>query len=459
MKILNPLWLPVTWLIFGCIVMIAGLFGWLYPVLAIGLLVIVIQLALTTHRLSKTLPSFSLRQLLLIGTVLSIWLLHSLQLFVPETGFDAVWYHLPVAEAFATAHRYSYLPDLYQSLNPLFSDGLFYPGYMVAHDFGAKVTAYLLGLSLLVVVYQLSRYYMTRSWALVTTIIISLFQVITWQVSSFYVDIPKALWELSALWLLIDKNVLRGKPLHRSLLIGLCIGASLATKQFSLLLLPLFMALYIGSDYFMKQKKLLLTVALGMMAVFMPLYLRSWYYSGSPFFMVDTHVSNIIQTDHQQTLVEYLIVRTLLLPTAPYELLAARDYVSIIPVVLLPLTMLFLFRRQRNTSIIYLTIFTVWQLMIWWFVPPPSTRYALAGFITLVVLTTAAASYWYQQKKELRAPIVLVLMIGILWAVLPRLVVANRSLSFILGHQTKQEYIELLYDGMIDHHLKSWHSL
>src|SRR5690606_12153593 len=148
--------------------------------------------------------------------------IHATGIFVPETGFDAVWYHLPVIKAFSEAHRFVYLPDLYQSLNPLFSDSIFLLGFQVAGDLGTQAIAYAFGLTLVIITYALSRAVLPRTWALGVTLLISTFQVVTWQASSFYIDVAKAVWELAAVWL-----VLKQKNIG---LAGLFLGASVASK-------------------------------------------------------------------------------------------------------------------------------------------------------------------------------------------------------------------------------------
>src|SRR5258708_1946884 len=104
----------------------------------------------------------------LVGSLVVIWFIHLLGVFVPETGFDAVWYHLPIVSEFAKLHRVMYLPDFYQSLNPLWSDLIFLHGYQLAGEIGAKFVAYIFGLSFLFVSYQLAREVMNRRWALIS---------------------------------------------------------------------------------------------------------------------------------------------------------------------------------------------------------------------------------------------------------------------------------------------------
>jgi len=133
-----------------------------------------------------------------------IWLSHLVQVFVPETGFDALWYHLPIVKAMVENRGLVYLPNLYQSVNPLFADLFFALGYVVLGDLGTKIVAYLFALGLMVVSYLLARKYLNRNWSLLLITLVSTFQVVSWQSASFYIDLAKAFFEITALLFLFS---------------------------------------------------------------------------------------------------------------------------------------------------------------------------------------------------------------------------------------------------------------
>src|SRR5690606_9661297 len=111
-------------------------------------------------------------------------------------------------------------------------------------------------LTLVVITYVLSRITLSRTWALGVTLLISTFQVVTWQASSFYIDVAKAVWELAAVWL-----VLKQKNIG---LVGLFLGASVASKFFSFALIPVFAVLVVLSSSRDRLKKLV-TLVVGML--------------------------------------------------------------------------------------------------------------------------------------------------------------------------------------------------
>ena len=92
------------------------------------------------------------------------------------------------------------------------------------------------------VVYQLAHQFLYRTWAMIVVVTVSLFQVVSWQASRFYVDVAIAYWQVLSLWVLVMiANQSKEKPLEKStnvlaviIMAGLFFGSSLATKLFSL---------------------------------------------------------------------------------------------------------------------------------------------------------------------------------------------------------------------------------
>lgn len=194
------------------------------------------RVQLINYNLIMTLRQNKLEKILWLGLIV-VWFSHLVGVFTPEVGFDAVWYHLPVAKAIMEQGSLVYLPELYQSVNPLLSDLFFTIGYWLGGELGAKVVAYFFGLSLIVASYKLSRQFLTKTWSLWLILLVSTFQVIAWQSSSFYVDVAKASWELWSLHCLL-RWWYEWQP-RQLIASGLLFGFSLGTKLFSLILWPL----------------------------------------------------------------------------------------------------------------------------------------------------------------------------------------------------------------------------
>ena len=195
--------LVLSWLFCGIITSFAGFLGFFVSPLWIVLFVPLSLLSLLALAALKFVKSLSRFETILLSLLAVIWSLNFLQVFVPETGFDALWYHLPAAKFLVESHRFVYSPEIYQTANPQFADSIFSLGFMVLGSFGTKLVAFGFALTLIAVIFQLARLFISRSWALIFVITISTFQVVAWQSSSFYVDVAKAVVDLSTIWLVL----------------------------------------------------------------------------------------------------------------------------------------------------------------------------------------------------------------------------------------------------------------
>ncbi len=434
----------------GVISTVAGLLGLLYPSISVILLLPLVLLGriffFRIRQYRFLAPSEKWLCLLLAG----VWLLHGLNVLTPETGFDAVWYHLPITEAFVQQHNLLPVPDLYQSLNPLFSDLIFLLGYQVGGPTGAKLIAYLFGLTLLIVTYELTRFFLPRKWSLLTILLISTFQVVTWQASSFYVDVAKAVWEVSSLWLLFTTK--------DTLLSALAFGASLATKLFSLLLL-IPMALVVGILKSRSKAKKIALFMIVSLCMALPFYVRTAVYSGNPFLAAQLHVAKLDEIGGVSRPEIYFWNRTLTLPSSLMTLtFNTSDYVSFSLILLLPFVLLQAKELKSNSKLMSLAIFSASQWLVWWYVPPLSTRYALSGFIALTILSIYFVRKWCQRFPSYTLPLTLVLFMAISFNLAPRLVVAVRTLRYLANSQTTRQYIDQFKDGSNNTQLDSWYT-
>ena len=415
----KKLCLSIFWV--GVAACICGFLGFFYWPIA-GLLLIP---AWQLFRIIQQMPSFfraaSRPQRIFILILSGWWILHFLQVFVPETGYDAVWYHLPVAKIVVNNHRFIADPHFYQTFNPLFADSIFFLGYLAGAERGAKFVAYGFGLTLIIVTYGLSRKFLHRTQALAVCALVSGFQVVSWQSASFYIDVAKAVFELAALAYLLERQFLQA---------GYMLGASLASKLFSVALTPVF--LWLGKRWQVLISLLFLLPFLGM----------AYAASGNPIYSLTMHSGQLLS-------IHYLTQQTLRLPSIFFEIGLTRDYTHPILLAFFPL---FFIHRKKLRPLFPLLLLGGAQVLLWWYVPPQSTRYALSGFICLTIATV-----WLLQRT-VKKPLLLPMFIIFSCMAFPiRLVIAKRSMEFLLGRKNTATYLQQFLDGNIDAPLKSWY--
>jgi MFS family permease len=286
--------------------------------------------------------------------------------------------------------------------------------------------------------------------------------------------VAKAYWEVAALelgmMLLLSSPKSEQRKVERmSFLMGAAIGASLATKVFSILLVPFFACLVIASNYIHHKKIRWQTLAIflvGLIMIGSPFYIRTWWLTGSPFFSADINWQRLIELEGYSSLGHYLIGRTVTLAWSVIQLtLLSRDYTTWL-FLLVPFLWLTLFftKSKKSVASIPLTIwalviFSVGQWLLWWYLPPLSTRYALSGFIVLALISVMTLREYSKRSKTALRTSVALLFLAVVINMVPRFFVTVRSLKYITGQQSRAEYIQQFYDGSIDRHLQKWHQL
>lgn len=390
----------------------------------------------------------------LILVMIGVWLSHLLQVFTPEVGFDALWYHLPVVKAIAEQQKLVFLPNLYQSVNPLGSDLFFGIGFILAGSLGTKLVAYIFGLLLVISTYLLSRRFFDKTWALAVVILISTYQVVAWQAASFYVDVAKAFWEITALLYLVKwHQESNDKWLFFSSFLW---GMSLATKLFSLFLQPVFMFLL----FFWRKKENVAVLSKPFFFSFLlpfPFYIFSFIHTGHLFFSFHQHLIKLAEIGGESSLVMYVWRRSLVLPSFFQELIFAKDYTSFLLVLFLPVMWKYKKQIWQDKILAGLAVFTIVQVGLWWYLPPLSTRYALSGFITWMIISIWSVQKLIKDYPQFLKSIAVTIFFAVMINLVPRLVVNWRSWLYISHQQTQTEYLYQFLDGNVDQHLKKWY--
>lgn len=397
-----------------------------------------IHFFLYTHRHDK----------LIFGSLAIVLLSHLMQVFVPETGFDAVWYHLPVIDHLVT-DGFTTDPNLYQLLYPLWSDLFFLPGYLIANDFGTKLVAYGGMLTLLFVTYMLSRRFLSVKRSLLITLLVSTFQVVAWQASSFYIDVFMAAFILAAFWRLLSAEKHANKSyLYLVSTAAVWLGVAVGSKHFNVVLVaPFFLATFLNY----RSGVLAIIGATIAVAVASPWYIHAYLQTGQWLYPAFNHLSDLTATPEQGSS-RFLFNRALTFPLSFFKVWFTRDYLS--PILLFFLPAVYLVKHKINRPLLALLGLILTEWAIWWFIPPFSTRYALAGFIAAIILIAV----WGSQLKN-HTLFILLWLAACAIAFLPRVVVNWRSLQYLLSGQSREQYVRQFFDGNADDKLKKWHGL
>ncbi len=114
---------------------------------------------------------------------------------------------------------------------------------------------------------------------------------------------------------------------------------------------------------------------------------------------------------------------------------------------------------MSDNRLLAVLLFSLGQLLLWWFVPPLSTRYALAGFITLAIVYCVAIEDWLKKQPVYGPALAITILLAVSINLGPRLIVGYRNLKYIYHQPSLTEYVSQFYDGSIDSHLQKWYQL
>lgn len=153
----------------------------------------------------------------------------------PETGFDALWYHLWLPREHLAAGTLVDRPDEYPQLYPQTVELLFGWGLAWGGEISAVLVHFGFGLLAAAAAYHLARRFTGPGWAMLAPAALLSAPTVTWELGTAYNDLPLAAFATLALIELLawreDRD--RARLVRSALLIGL----GLASKHLALLML------------------------------------------------------------------------------------------------------------------------------------------------------------------------------------------------------------------------------
>lgn len=395
---------------------------------------------------------------LFIFTVIS----HAMQVFLPETSFDALWYHLPTIHEYFSRKLLVYDERWYQSLYPQYGDIFFVVGYSLFGVVGAKSIAFLFTLLLIQIAFLFVRRSLTLTQSLLTVLSVALFQVVSWQSATLYVDVISAVFLLWTFYLLLHNDSERDCCIQAAL----CHGVFLGTKFINIGYIPLlflvtsilFWQQYDQKNFLIFFKKMAIFWLISFL-VALPWYVRSWWYTGSLIYPIGTiYAVPVIQQMGVSGWKEWLVVRSQNVWKLPQEFLLYSDgYTTYFPIFILLVFSCFLAKKKKVTSEFVLgSIIGGYGLLFWYFMPPPSSRYIL-GLLIFWWITTANYFFQIVQNKWLIRGIQFLLLVFCTVHLSIRLFVNTRGLPYLLGWENEQEYLNRFRNGFLDEKINTWY--
>lgn len=345
-------------------------------------------------------------------------IINLLNCLIPEVGFDALWYHLTLPKLFLLNHQY-FFPGglLYYSAMPRLAELLFTPLIKYMGFVGPKLLQFLSGIFICHLLYRHSKKIrLSPLFSWLSVLMFYFIWVISWESSSGYIDLIRALFEYSAIYI-----SLFGNPY----LAGILIGLALSVKWHAIVGLLVVVLLTRG--------KALLTA----LPIFLPWMLIAKFFTGNYFypigepFMIGTTLGQVSSNYFQFSQILKRILISPYLLTQPIE-----DYLSPLAGVFLIASVLCLLSSKKIVRITALiAIYGVGALLI---TPPPTSRY-LIPYLPLLALSF---SYLVSRLSPKFQKISICLGIASCLLILAgRSLVLYQNLPFLLGKETTNQYL------------------
>lgn len=388
---------------------------------------------------------------------------HFIGVLTPETGFDALWYHLPLIQRYSHYQRLIFVSDYYQSLYPQFADSLIVTGYTVFGVAGAKLVSYLFFLLLLIFCFEWLRSKQSVSYSILGVLVVGMFQVVSWQSSSVYVDLISTVFFLWAIRYLLRREIFVHINLE-FIVSAISSGIFFGAKFINLGFLPLFLSLSLIPLFFQnknKHKKQLIfhffLYWLIITGLVLPWHLRAWWESGKLFFPVGTvYAIPVITQMGVSGWKQWLMLRFRSLWRLPFDFFFRNDgYVTPLLFLFFPITL----NQLKKSRELFLGVsIGIYGLLFWYFFPPPSTRYVLGCIIVFwLVIWQSAIKVMSVHEKIIRITKILVLGNVVIFMLL-RIFVVSRAVPYLSGIETQNQYLDRFRNGFLDEKIDSFYS-
>lgn len=364
----------------------------------------------------------SRKNLFLIIIVVVAALVNLLGAFGPELGFDALWYHLPIAKIYLHARGVFHIPGglLYYSAMPRLAEIMFIPLIKLFGDTGPHLLNWSAGVGTAVLIYKISRKYLDQLFSLLAVIIWYVTPLVGWQSGSGYIDLIRTFWETLAILLILNK---------RYVFSGLVFGLAISTKTLSLGTIPILtFIVWLDSK---KIRKVILFVICSLF-VSLPWYLLSFLNTGFPFFPIGSATLGI----------KFFTIPQILNPLAYMGdywkvFMVPEDLISPIFVIIIPFA-IFKFRTLISKFPLLIAYFLL-SYSVWYLIPRTGGGRFLLPYLPIwSVLTAVVISL---QSDFIKKVLIFSVLCISLFNLVYRLGAERKILNYISGKETKSQYL------------------
>lgn len=437
----------------GVIIWVIGTLFVLRPIMFVfvsGLYAVsALLLAFPAYRFWSRLKSSTER--LLVALIAIMFCLSIPLLFLPEVGFDALWYHLPIIQMTVSSGSVFYEPQLYQSAMPRLGEMILAPAFAVGGVMGVKFMVWYGTLLLCGLVYLVARQVYSRPLSLLTVLMVLCFHVVQWQMSSAYVDQFTTLFFLCVFYGISQQK----KSFSFAVLIGFFLALACATKLVALFFLPAYLG-YALLKFGWKQTMIAFCTAC---VVYLPIQLQSYVWTGRFFFPLFSTIQagDILTQQFQGGWFQWLILQALKLPFVSVLLTFNQEsYTTAFFLFSFPLLVWWVWKYGK--AYWHVLTFLFISLYTWLVIPPTSVRYGLASVIVLLIVSIEAVRRLGARHLPILRGAMLVISFSLILSSVIRFAVLFRSWPYLSRGETEEQYLSRFQSPIIKGPMEKWSS-
>ncbi len=329
----------------------------------------------------------------LLGIVLVQILVNLIGVLGPETGFDALWYHLTLPKIFLQEGKIFHISGglFYYSDMPKLVEMLYIPVLVTGFVTGAKFIHFLFGLGTLILIYKLSRKFISPKLSLLAIVIFYSNLVVGWQSITAYVDLGRTFFEIFALFYFLI--YIEKKNVRFLIFSSICLGLAITTKLFSGLDIATFLLLALFFGKSIKHAFLYVIISL---IVPLPWFIFSYVSTKNPFYPFFSGIYPVSPDFHFSNFLNFLF---------------SADPISPVYLITFPIVLLGLKKMKLGGKI--LVVYSVISFIIWFLAPQSGGgRFIMAYLPTFSVLVALSLSYM-KDRFVLKYSIALIIVVSI----------------------------------------------
>lgn len=350
----------------------------------------------------------------------------------PEISFDALWYHLTLPKIFLENQKIFHIDGglLYYSDMPKLTEMLYISALSINNEILAKIIHFSFGLASCIVLYKISRMFVSPLWSLVSVIVFYSNLVVGWQSITAYIDLSRTFFELLALYsfLLFSKS----KRLFWLMISALMMGLAITSKLLALSSLPIYIfLLYImyfrNISYFFPRALFYVGVSF---LIPSPWFLFSFIHTGNPIYPFFTTTYPIDVSHILDPLSFFRDVLSIFLYSS--------DPVSPIYLIILPLV--FIYRKKIFAKRKVLLLYCLFSFILWWITPRTGGGRFLLSYLPAFSVLVSVTLSCVRDKFFLRVLVGVIVLLSTI-SITYRGIANARFIPVILGQESKDVFL------------------